>query len=63
MFLKWLRGLQINSIMEVNNLFPTTLLEFTLENANFTGCLGTDDKCDFLNDTINNDQIKHCNQK
>lgn len=49
--------------MEVNNLFPNTLLEFTLENANFTGCLGTDDKCHFLNDTINNEQIKHCNQK
>lgn len=49
--------------MEVNNLFANILLEFTLENVTCTGCLGTDDKCNFLNDTINNDQIKHFNQK
>lgn len=49
--------------MGVNNLFPNTILEFTLENVHFTGCLGADDKCNFLNDTINNDQIKHHNQK
>lgn len=48
--------------MEVNNLFANILLEFTLENVTCTG-LGTDDKCNFLNDTINNDQIKHFNQK